>query len=497
MPLKVLQDREGRRMSNHMLNYINGEWLPSNSVKTISITNPAIINEVVGSVQASNGDDVNDACEAAKNAANTWAKMSPVQRSSYLQKAADILENRADEIAEIATKEMGKRFVETRGEVIRGATILRYYAQEGYRKLGEVLPSAYQNNLFYSMRVPVGVVAVISPWNFPIAIPIWKMAPALIYGNTVVFKPATETGITGAKLIEVFAEAGFPEGVINFVTGRGSDIGNSIVENAHVDAITFTGSNIVGKTIAQIAVEKGKKYQLELGGKNPAIVLEDADVELAAQLVVDGAMKQTGQRCTATSRVFVQSSIYETFKDKVLEKVMAIKVGDGLNGDVTMGPLASKNQFETVTDYIKNGQEEGATLVYGGKQLTKGSFAEGYFIEPTIFENVTNAMTIAKEEIFGPVLCMIKVDTYEEALKQANDTIYGLSASLFTKDLQKALDFVKNSEVGMVQVNRETGGAEPQAPFGGMKESSSGTREQGQAAIEFFTSYKTISINPN
>lgn len=484
-------------MSYQTLNYINGEWMASISGEIISITNPANTQQVVGTVQASTIKDVDLACEAAKKAAKNWAKISPVARCEYLQKAADILEKSATEIAEIATREMGKRLIETIGEVLRGAAILRYFAQEGYRKLGEVLPSAFQDNLFYTMRVPVGVVGVISPWNFPIAIPIWKMAPALIYGNTVVFKPATETGITGAKLVEVFEEAGFPPGVVNLVTGRGSLIGNGLVENYNIDAITFTGSNLVGKNIAKLAVESGKKYQLELGGKNPAIVLEDADIELAAQLVVDGAMKQTGQRCTATSRVFVQTTIYESFKEKVLEKVRAITVGDGLKAEIKMGPLASKNQFDTVVSYIKKGLLEGATLLYGGKQLTEGALSDGYFIEPCIFENVTNDMTIAREEIFGPVLCMIKVDSYEEALEQANDTIYGLSASLFTKDIKKALDFAKNSEVGMVQINGETGGAEPQAPFGGMKESSSGTREQGQAAIEFFTAFKTISINPN
>lgn len=484
-------------MSYQMLNYIDGTWLPATSGETIRITNPVNCQEVVGTVQASTKEDVLNACEAAKKAAKGWAQLSPVVRCHYLQKAADILESRSDEIAETATREMGKRLIETKGEVLRGASILRYYAQEGYRKIGEVLPSAFENNLFYSLRVPVGVVGVISPWNFPIAIPIWKIAPALIYGNSVVFKPATETGITGAKIVEVFAEAGLPKGVINLVTGKGSVIGNAIVENPFINAITFTGSNSVGKTIAQIAVEKGKKYQLELGGKNPVIVLEDADLELSAQLVVEGAMKQTGQRCTATSRVFVHSSIYEAFKDKVLQKVMAFKLGDGLNDDVTMGPLASKSQFETVAGYIKKGIEEGATLLYGGEQLSDEAFRDGYFIRPCIFENVTNNMTIAQEEIFGPVLCMIRVETYEEALEQANDTIYGLSASLFTKDIRKALDFVKNSEAGMVQINGETGGAEPQAPFGGMKESSSGTREQGQAAVEFFTAYKTISINPN
>ncbi|MFB6466990.1 aldehyde dehydrogenase family protein [Cytobacillus sp. Hz8] len=484
-------------MTIHILNYINGEWIPSQNGKTISITNPAHPNEIVGRVQASTASDVLAACDAAEKAAKSWGFLSPTVRAQFLQKAADILEVRKDEIAETATREMGKRFIETKGEVTRAVTILRYYAQEGFRKIGEVLPSAFQDHLLYSLRVPLGVVGIISPWNFPIAIPIWKIAPALIYGNTVVFKPATETGITGAKLVEVFDEAGVPEGVINFVTGKGSEIGHSLVGNPNVDAITFTGSNIVGKTIAQLAVETRKKYQLELGGKNPAIVLEDADLELAAKLVVEGAMKQTGQRCTATSRVYIQSSIYETFKQLVTDELKLFKVGDGLNQDITFGPVASKNQYETVLNYIRLGLEEGATLAYGGEEANQENQADGYFIKPCLFENVTNEMRIAKEEIFGPILCMIKVNSYEEALSQANKTNYGLSASLFTKDLKKSLDFVRNSEVGMVQINGETGGAEPQAPFGGMKESSSGTREQGQAAVEFFTAYKTVSINPN
>ncbi|WLR52029.1 aldehyde dehydrogenase family protein [Bacillus tianshenii] len=479
-----------------VLNYIAGKWVSAQSDETITITSPMNKDEVVGTIQASRQEDIEAAGEAARQALPEWRRMSPVARGDILRKAADLMEERADEIASLATREMGKRLVETKGEVLRGAAILRYYAQEGMRKIGEVLPSANKDNLFYSLRVPVGVVGVISPWNFPVAIPIWKIAPALIYGNTVVFKPATETGVTAAKLVEVFEQAGLPAGVLNFITGKGSVIGDAIVEQSGIDALTFTGSNAVGKHIASKAVERGIKYQLELGGKNPVIVLRDADLDLAARLTVDGAMKQTGQRCTATSRVYVERPVYEQFKENVLKYVKQTIVGNGLNEDVTMGPLASKSQYETVLSYIESGKEEGATLLYGGNALTEGEFANGYYVEPAVFDNVTHDMKIAKEEIFGPVLCMMVVDSYEEALRYANDTIYGLSASLFTRDIATCLDFVQNSEAGMVQVNGETGGAEPQAPFGGLKASSSGTREQGQAAVEFFTTYKTIAITP-
>ncbi|MBM7649863.1 aldehyde dehydrogenase (NAD+) [Bacillus ectoiniformans] len=479
---------------SHYLNYVGGEWVAATSGTKHEHFNPANPSVCVGTTENSTSEDVDQAIIEAKQAFVNWKEMSPVARGEILRKAADLLEQDVQDIAEMATKEMGKRLVETKGEVLRGAMILRYYAQEGMRKMGELLPSMNPQNTLYSMRVPLGVVSCITPWNFPVAIPIWKMAPALIYGNTVVWKPAQETGLTAAKIAEVFEKAGLPKGVLNLVNGSGSTVGNALVEHKDVSAITFTGSNQVGRLIASKAVATNKKFQLELGGKNPVVVLEDADLDLAAKLTVEGTMKQTGQRCTATSRVYVVESIYEQFKEKLVEKVKEIKTGDGMQEDVTMGPVASSKQFDTVTSYIAKGTEEGANILYGGKALKGEEYSGGYFIEPTIFENVTNEMTIAKEEIFGPVLAVIKVADYQEALDQANDTMYGLSASLFTSNLDKAFHFIKNSEAGMVQINGETGGAEPQAPFGGMKESSSGTREQGQAAVEFFTAYKTVAI---
>ncbi|WP_458413162.1 aldehyde dehydrogenase family protein [Schinkia sp. CFF1] len=480
---------------NTYVNYIGGQWKGPMNGKTREHFNPAKPAESLGCTVLATTEDVNEAIGEAKNAFQQWKQFSPVERGEFLRKAADILELESDDIAKTATKEMGKRFAEMKGEVMRGAMILRYYAQEGMRKLGEVLPSVNSQSTLYTLRVPIGVVAVITPWNFPVAIPLWKMAPALVFGNTIVWKPSQETGITAVKIAQVFEKAGLPSGVLNLVNGSGAVIGNSLVEHKEVAAITFTGSNQVGKEIAAKAVAQNKKYQLELGGKNPAIVLEDADLDLAAKLTIEGAMKQTGQRCTATSKVYVEQSIYDVFVEKLIKYVKQIKVGDGLDETVTMGPVASKNQFATVSAYIENGIAEGAELIYGGKSLEGAECNNGYFIKPTIFGNVTNNMTIAREEIFGPVLAVIKINNYLEAVTKANDTIYGLSASLFTTNLDKAFHFIKHIDAGMVQINGETGGAEPQAPFGGMKESSSGSREQGQAAIEFFTAYKTVAIS--
>jgi alpha-ketoglutaric semialdehyde dehydrogenase len=478
------------------LNFINGEWVPAQNGGSIRSINPSNFNEVVGTIPDSNIEDLDDAVHAAKKAGVSWRNLSAADRGNFLHKAAEILENHVDEIAEFATREMGKVLHEMKGEVRRGAAILRYYAQEGMRQTGEVLPSAQSNNFLYTKRVPIGVAGIITPWNFPVAIPLWKIAPALIYGNTVVIKPASETGVTAAKIVEVLSKAGIPAGVINLINGRGSVIGQGMVKHKDIQAISFTGSNEVGKQIAIGMATRGAKYQLEMGGKNPVIVLEDADLDLAANLSVSGAMKQTGQRCTATSKVFVQNSVYNEFKERVIEKVQSLKVGPGLFNGIDMGPLASKNQLDAVVNYIDKGLSEGANLLAGGKIPVGSEFTNGFFIEPTVFENVTNNMVIAKEEIFGPVLCLIKVENFDEAVELANDNIYGLSASLFTKDLAKAFIFAEQIESGLVQVNGETGGAEPQAPFGGMKASSSHSREQGQAAKEFFTSIKTITITP-
>ncbi|WP_080846010.1 alpha-ketoglutaric semialdehyde dehydrogenase GucD [Cytobacillus gottheilii] len=478
----------------HYLNYIDGKWQSSSTNEVISISNPANVDEVVGYVQNSTAEDLNKAVEAAKLAQRKWKKLSGDQRGKYLYKAADILESRLDEVAESMTREMGKTLPEAKGETARGVAILRYYAGEGMRKVGDVIPSTDSSALMFTTRVPLGVVGVITPWNFPVAIPIWKMAPALIYGNSVVIKPATETAVTCAKVIECFAEAGFPEGVVNLVTGSGSVIGQGLADHPDVNGVTFTGSNGVGKKIGQAVLARGGKYQLEMGGKNPVIVAADADLDLAVEATISGGLRSTGQKCTATSRVIVESEIYETFKQKLVAKVREITVGDGQENGTWMGPSASEGQLQTVLSYIQKGKEEGAALLCGGERLTGPKYDNGYFVEPTVFDEVTTNMTIAQEEIFGPVLALMRVDSLEEALQLANDVQYGLSASIFTTNIQKMLTFIEEMDAGLVRINAESAGVELQAPFGGMKQSSSHSREQGQAAIEFFTSIKTVFI---
>lgn len=481
-------------MSNIFKNYINGQWIASASGEVIESINPANKYEVVGSVQKSTKEELDTAVMAAKQAQTKWRKLSGADRGNYLYKVAAILEDRLTEIATTMTKEMGKSLPEAKGETMRGIQILKYYAGEGMRSDGDVIPSTDASALMYSKRVPVGVVGVITPWNFPVAIPIWKIAPALIYGNTVVLKPASEGAVTAAKVIECFEQAGLPAGVINFVTGSGSVIGQGLAEHEAVNAVTFTGSNRVGKKIGHTVAARGGKYQLEMGGKNPIIIANDANLEEAVDATLSGGLKSTGQKCTCSSRVIVQSDIYETFKQRLLEKAKEITVGDGMDEDTWMGPCASEEQFNTVKYYIEKGKEEGATLLLGGKEITEGKLKDGYYIEPTIFDDVTTDMTIAQEEIFGPVLALMKVETIEEAIALANDVEFGLSASIFTKDISNILSFIDDIEAGLVRVNSETAGVELQAPFGGMKASSSYSREQGQAAKEFFTTTKTVFI---
>ncbi len=476
------------------LNYINGKWIASETGETSVSKNPSRKDEVVGTYQLSSNNDFDKAATSARNAQKAWRKLAGSVRGDYLLKAASILEERIDDIAATMTKEMGKTFPEAKGETTRGVAILRYYAGEGMRSVGDVIPSTDSNALMFTTRVPLGVVGVITPWNFPVAIPLWKMAPALIYGNTIVFKPASETAITCAKVIECLHEAGFPAGVVNMITGSGSVIGQEMVNHPEIDGITFTGSNTVGKQLAQSAVSRGIKYQLEMGGKNPVIVANDADLDLAVRETINGGLKSTGQKCTATSRVIVQNDIYDAFKEKLLKQVAEITVGDGMETDTWMGPCASESQLNTVLSAIKKGKEEGAKLLFGGNQITQSEGANGYYVEPTIFEEVTSQMTLAREEIFGPVLALMKVETIEEALDLANDSEYGLSASIFTTNISNMLSFINDMEAGLVRINAESAGVELQAPFGGMKQSSSHSREQGRAAIEFYTSIKTVFV---
>lgn len=474
-------------------NFINNEWIDASSDKTITSISPAD-REPVGYVQSSTEDDLNKAVEAAHNVKKEWRRLGQSARGQILFKAANILEENLNEIAETMTREMGKTLPEAKGETARGIAILRYYAGEGMRKEGDVIPSSDKDALMLTKRTPLGVVGVITPWNFPVAIPIWKMAPALVYGNTIVWKPATEGAVTAAKVMECLAKAGFPAGVVNFITGSGSVIGQGLIDHPLLNAITFTGSENVGQGVAKSASARGIKYQLEMGGKNPVIVTKDANIDQAVEAVISGGFRSSGQKCTASSRVVVESAVYEEFKQKLVEEAGKITVGNGLEEGIWMGPCASESQFNTVTEYIEKGKQEGAKLAHGGEVLTGGVYDKGFFVTPAIFEDVTADMVIAQEEIFGPVIALIKAADLEEAIDVANNTKYGLSASIFTSNINSILEFIDEIEVGLVRINAESAGVELQAPFGGMKASSSGSREQGEAAKEFFTAIKTVFI---
>ncbi|GLB61505.1 alpha-ketoglutaric semialdehyde dehydrogenase GucD [Cytobacillus sp. NCCP-133] len=474
-------------------NFINNEWIASASGKVIESINPAT-KEAVGYVQKSTEEELNQAVEAAFNAKKAWRKLGQAARGQILFQTANILESRLDEIAESMTMEMGKTLPEAKGETARGIAILRYYAGEGMRKDGDVIPSTDKDALMLTKRAPLGVVGVITPWNFPVAIPIWKIAPALVYGNTVVFKPASEAAVTAAKVAECFAEAGFPEGVFNFVTGSGSVIGQGLIDHPKLNAITFTGSESVGQGVAKAAAARGIKFQLEMGGKNPVIVTKNANLDQAVEAVISGGFRSSGQKCTASSRVIVEAEVYSEFKQKLIEASEKITVGNGLKEGIWMGPCASESQFNTFNKYIEIGKNEGARLVHGGEVLTGGEYDNGFFVKPAIFEEVTPDMTIAQEEIFGPVIALIRAVDLEEAIDLANNTKYGLSASIFTSDISSILEFIDEIEAGLVRVNAESAGVELQAPFGGMKASSTGSREQGEAAKEFYTAIKTVFI---
>ena len=402
------------------------------------------------------------------------------------------MERRADEIGRALTLEEGKTIAEGIGEAKRGATILKFFAGEPWRPSGETYNSANPNTFLYAERVPLGVVGVITPWNFPVAIPIWKLAPCLAYGNVAIFKPAELTPLTAHLIAEVFAEAGLPAGVLNLVHGPGSVVGDEIARNPGINGVTFTGSSDVGRSLYAIATGRGARVQLELGGKNPVVVAADAKLDQAVDIVLSGAMRSTGQKCTATSRVIVEQSIENAFTEALVDRVNSIKVGPGIDTTSYMGPLVSATAEQTVLDYIEIGKNEGARLRTGGEKMAKGDLGDGFFVAPTVFDHVRPEMRIAQEEIFGPVVSVIRASDLDEAVRIANGVKYGLSAAIITTNIATAFKFVRSIEAGVVHVNSETAGAEPHVPFGGMKESSSFSREQGRAAMDFFTQTRTV-----
>ena len=476
-------------------NYIGGLWVDSVSNRTYTITNPARKNTVLGAFQASVADDANQAIDAAYTALPAWSSTPAPQRAAILYRALEIMRDRQDDIARTITLEEGKPLSDAQGEVKRAMNITEYATGEGRRLFGYTTPSELPNTVAYTTRRPLGVVGIITPWNFPIAIPAWKIAPALICGNTLVFKPASSTPMSAVKLVKVFEDAGLPAGVLNLITGPGALVGNSLVTHPKVKGISFTGSTEIGSGIYAEGAKGLKKVQCEMGGKNAVIVLSDADMDKTLVGIVQGAFGSTGQRCTATSQAIVEEAIYEPFMDELIERTRRLKLGDGLEPGVDVSPLSSEAQFQKVMEYIGIGTEEGARLVYGGRAVTGPGYDEGYYIEPTIFTDVKPSMRIAQEEIFGPVLTVFKAKDLDEAIELANSVQFGLSSSIYTKDLTQAFRYVDHVEAGIVHVNAPTLGGEVHLPFGEIKDSGAGAREQGTEAVNFFSEVITVYID--
>jgi aldehyde dehydrogenase (NAD+) len=475
-------------------NFIGGEWSPP-AGGTFEIRDPANTDEVVGLFPLATEDEVHAAIGAAAEAQPAWGDLPGPQRGEVLYRAAEIIRQRADEMARDLTREEGKTLAESKGEVLRAADILDYFAGEGRRMGGETLPAETPHTLLYTSRMPLGVVAIITPWNFPIAIPTWKIAPALISGNAVVFKPASQAPLTALHLAEVLDAAGLPKGVLNYVTGSGSKVGNTLVNDERIDGVSFTGSYDVGISIYQQTAKRMLRTQLELGGKNPLIVASDADLDKAVTLAARGGFGLTGQACTATSRVIVERPVVREFTERLTAYARSMKVGPGLAEGIQMGPAVSSQQRETDLEYIEIGQNEGAKLVTGGSGGAGNGQEHGHFVAPTVFADVRPDMRIAQEEIFGPVISVIEAGDFDEAIKIADGVGYGLAASICTNDLRKALRFAERIEAGLVKVNQPTTGVPLHAPFGGFKMSSSGTfKEQGKTAVDFYTRIKTVSI---
>jgi len=475
-------------------NLIGGQQMPCASGRTFRDANPADTSDTVGEFPASDAVDAERAVAAAATACPAWSALAAPARGAVLVRAADIIERRADEIAAALVREEGKTLAEARGETLRAALILRYYGMDVYHAVGEVIPSAGARSLLFTRRVPLGVVSLVTPWNFPIAIPAWKLAPAIAYGNAVVLKPSELAPLSSHLFVEALCEAGLPPGVVNVVHGPGAPMSQALIAPP-VSAVSFTGSAQTGRQIAMRAAEQGVKCQLEMGGKNPVLVMPDADLEHAVELTVTGAFRSAGEKCTATSRAIVVGPIIEPFTDRVVARTRGLVIGPGTDPAAHVGPVISEHARERVLAHIRMAAAEGARVLIGGGVPTGEPFDRGYYVEPTVLGDVTPQMAVAQEEVFGPVLAIIGVETFDEALRIANGVRYGLSASIFTRDIDCALEFAERIEAGLVRVNGETAGVEPQAPFGGFKASSSFSREQGRAAMEFYTQVKTISFD--
>ncbi len=480
--------------SRTLSHYVAGAWIASKNEPLNPDINPSDTTQELARVPQGSAEIVEQAVDAAQTAFPDWKAKTGAERAEVMYKAANVLETRRQEIGMLVAQEVGKPLGEAVAEVDRGVAILRYFASEAVHPMGQVIPAQKAGSLQFSVRQPVGPVAIISPWNFPIAIPLWKMAPAIAYGNTVVWKPAEVASLTAVSIAETFAEAGLPPGVVNLVLGKGSTTGNALINHGALKAISFTGSNDVGMGIAAVAARHNIKYQLEMGGKNAVLVLDDANVVQAAKLTAAGAMRYAGQKCTATSRAIVTAGIAERFVDQLKVEIAALPLLAATDPKSAVGPLITQDSLEKVTYYAGLGVQSGRVEL-GGRRASAASLKNGYFFEPTVITDVAPDARIAQEEIFGPVLVTHTAKSVEDAIAIANSTKYGLSVSLFTHDINAVLEYIQYIDCGMVRINGDTTGVDPHAPFGGMRASSSHSREQGPAAIEFFTETKTVQIN--
>ncbi len=476
-------------------NFINGEWVESRSGRAYENRNPANTDELIGMFASSTAEDADAAVDAAKEAYKSWRLVPAPKRAEILFRAAELLVQRKEEFSKDMTREMGKVLAETRGDVQEAIDMTYYMAGEGRRLFGQTTPSELPNKFAMSVRQSVGVCAMITPWNFPMAIPSWKIMPALISGNTVVIKPAQDTPLSVYNLIQVLAEAGVPRGVLNLVGGSGSVVGAELTGHRDVPVVSFTGSTEVGRTISKTCAPDFKHCSLEMGGKNIIIVMDDANLDLAVDGAVWGGFGTSGQRCTAASRVAVHKSVHKDFVDRFVERVKSLKVGDGLDASTEMGPCINEAQLKTVMSYVEIGKNEGAKLLTGGNRLDGGVYAKGWFHEPTVFGDCSPDMRIAQEEIFGPVVCVIPINDMEHAIEVANGVAYGLSASIYTRNVNRAFQATRDLYTGIVYVNAPTIGAETHLPFGGTKQTGNGHREAAIAAIDFFTEWKTVYID--
>jgi acyl-CoA reductase-like NAD-dependent aldehyde dehydrogenase len=476
-------------------NLIDGEWVESSTGQTFESRNPADTREVVGIFQRSGKADVDAAVEAAKRAFAKWRLVPAPRRAEIIFRAGEMLMERKEDYARDMTREMGKILKETRGDVQEAADTAYYMAGEGRRMFGPTTPSELPNKFAMAVRQPIGVCGMITPWNFPMAIPSWKLLPALVCGNTCVIKPAQDTPLSTFNLVRTLMDAGVPHGVINIVTGYGTEVGTPITEHADVKAISLTGSSAVGRIVGSTAAKSFKHCSLELGGKNPMIVLDDANLNLAIEGGLWGGFGTTGQRCTATSRIIVQKGIYGEFVDRYVERAKALKIGNGLDETTEMGPAINENQLKTDLNYVEIAKAEGARLKCGGHRLDQGDYQHGYFMEPTVFVDVDPKMRIAQEEVFGPVVSIIACEGLEDAIEIANGIDYGLSSALYTKDVNRAFTAMRDLHAGITYINAPTIGAEVHLPFGGVKATGNGHREGGLGAIDFFSEWKAIYID--